>query len=617
MISTIVLPFVFSLAASLALVPACRLVSTRASYMAKPREDRWHQRSVALFGGVAMGVTLLIASIGFGVASQDPVLLVCAMLMFGMGLADDILRLKPSTKLVAQIALASTLVFFNFRLNWVSSLTLDTLLTLVWVVGMTNAFNLLDNMDGLCAGVALIVGAALLVDILPGAAANGVLGQATYLAILLGATAGFLVYNLHPASIFMGDSGSLLLGFSFGAVTLTSGHNGPGRSDVLSIVAAPVLVLLIPIFDTTLVTLSRWFSGRSAAQGGRDHSSHRLVAIGLSERRAVIVLWFLAATGGAIGVALDYLNQGWAALAGVGFLLGMVMLAVYLAGIRVYEEDDASIQKETVTPIIVEFMHKRRVAEVLLDFCLITACYYAAYRMRFEDPEEFMKNFPAFLDSLPVVLAAQLGAFFLVGVYRGVWRHFGMSDTLVVAKGVFFGVATSLVVILFGFRFVSYSRTAFAIYGVLVLIAVTLSRASFRLAGEFVQRQRRSGRRVAIYGAEDAGAAVLSQLFQRSDRVRVLGFIDDDPRKSGSRIAGYPVLGGFSALSLLVTTRSVDLVVIGTQQIGPDRLHNLQQICLSNGVSLSRLRVGLEEIVSDESARPPGPATVINFKSGN
>jgi UDP-GlcNAc:undecaprenyl-phosphate/decaprenyl-phosphate GlcNAc-1-phosphate transferase len=619
MISTIVLPFLCSLAASLALVPACRWASVRAGYVAQPREDRWHRRSVALFGGVAMGVTLLIASIVFGVARQNPVLLVCAMLIFVMGLSDDVVPLKPSTKLVGQIALAAALVFFNFRLNWFASATLDTLLTLIWVVGMTTAFNLLDNMDGLCAGIALIVGAALLIDILPGAAANGVLGQATYLAILLGATAGFLAYNLHPASIFMGDSGSLLLGFSFGAVTLTSGHIGPGRSDVLSIVAAPVLVLLIPIFDTTLVTLSRWFSGRSASQGGRDHSSHRLVAIGLSERRAVLVLWLLAAMGGAIGVALEYLNQGWAALAGVGFLLGMAMFAVYLAGIRVYEEDDASIRKETVTPIIVEFMHKRRVAEVLLDFCLITACYYAAYRMRFEDPEEFMKNFPAFLDSLPVLLAAQLGAFFIVGVYRGVWRHFGMSDTVVIAKGVFFGVITSLAVIIFGFRFVSYSRTALAIYGGLLLIAVTLSRASFRLVGEFVQRQRKSGRRVAIYGADDAGGAILSQLFRQGDRdgVRVLGFIDDDPRKVGSRIAGYPVLGGFSALSLLVTTRSVDMVVIGTQ-LGPDRLHNLEQICSSHGVNLSRLTIKLEEIIVDESARPPAPpATVINFKSGS
>ena len=104
-------------------------------------------------------------------------------------------------------------------------------------------------------------------------------------------------------------------------------------------------------------------------------------------------------------------------------------------------------------------MYKRRVAEVLLDFCLVVMCYYAAYRLRFEDPEDFMKNFPTFTRSLPVIVGAQMVAFFAVGVYRGVWRHFGMMDTLVVARGVFFGAATALLVILGVYRFFAYSRT--------------------------------------------------------------------------------------------------------------------------------------------------------------
>src|SRR5207237_7453455 len=179
--------------------------------------------------------------------------------------------------------------------------------------GMTNAFNLLDNMDGLCGGIAMIVGGSLLISLLPGAGTH-TFALARYLAILLGAVAGFLVYNVHPASIFMGDSGSLLLGFSFAALTLSAEHTTAGRTDVLSIVAGPVLVLLIPIFDTTLVTLSRWVSGRRRSQGGRDHSSHRLVAIGLSERRAVVFLWMLAAVGAVLGVGVGNFGQKWSVL---------------------------------------------------------------------------------------------------------------------------------------------------------------------------------------------------------------------------------------------------------------------------------------------------------------
>src|SRR5262249_43712504 len=208
MVTTIAGRFALALALSLAIVPLCRLAALRVGFVAKPREDRWHRRPVALFGGVGIALVLFSCAAAFGVAAEQPVLFVTALAMFAVGLTDDVLSLKPATKLIAQIALASTLLFFDYRLNWVHSITLDMLLTLVWIVGMTNAFNLLDNMDGLCAGITAIVGAALLIDLLPGAAGTPALSEARYLAILLGATGGFLVYNVYPASIFMGDGGS-------------------------------------------------------------------------------------------------------------------------------------------------------------------------------------------------------------------------------------------------------------------------------------------------------------------------------------------------------------------------------------------------------------------------
>ena len=404
----------------------------------------------------------------------------------------------------------------------------------------------------------------------------------------------------------MGDSGSLLLGFSFAAVTLSGGHLAPGRSDVLSIVAGPVLVLLIPILDTTLVTISRALSGRRAAQGGRDHSSHRLVAIGLSERRAVALLWALAAVGGVLGIGVGNFSQKWSVLlTASAFLIAMALFAAYLAGIRVYDEADVRAKPGAFTPIVVEFMYKRRVAEVVLDFCLVVMCYYAAYRMRFEDPVEFMMNFKMFSRSLPVIVGAQMVAFFAVGVYRGVWRHFGMMDTLVVARGVFFGVVLAMLVILGAFRFFAYSRTVFAIYAVLLLIAVTLSRASFRLVGEFMQRQRQSGHRVVIYGAGDAAGLVIREIVGNGGGdVRISGFIDDDPRKVGIRVMGYPVLGGYSALTILVNAASVDAVVISARTLSPERMNNLETLCSEHNVKLSRLRVAFESLVDADA--PPG-----------
>jgi UDP-GlcNAc:undecaprenyl-phosphate GlcNAc-1-phosphate transferase len=589
-------PFLLALGLSLALVPLCRWLATRMGRVAHPREDRWHRQPVALLGGVAIGLSLFTGAVVFGLGSQVPVLLGCALLMFLTGLIDDLVNLKPSTKLIVQIALGSVLLFFEYRLNWVHSVTIDSLLTLVWVVGMTNAFNLLDNMDGLCAGIALIVGAALLIDLLPGSSGTA-FADVRFLALLLGATGGFLVYNINPASIFMGDSGSLLLGFSFAAVTLSSSHEGAGRSDILSIVAAPLLVLMIPIFDTTLVTVSRLLSGRSAAQGGRDHSSHRLVAIGLSERRAVAVLWLFAAIGGAIGVAVDYLNRSWVSLAALIFLVGMALFAAYLAGIRVYDENDERVREHRLTPIVIDFMYKRRVAEVLLDFCLVAISYYAAYKLRFEDPEDFMKNFAIFSRLLPLVVATQMVAFFVVGVYRGTWRYFGMMDTVVVAKGVFLGAVGAQVIILYAHKFFSYSRSVFVIYSVLLLLAVTLSRASFRLVGEYILRQRQSGQRVVIYGAGDGANLVMREIQNGSEAVRLLGFIDDDRRKIGIRVHGFPVLGAFGALVELIGQGGVDRVVISDARLEGEPLTELRALCSRHGVALTRLTFGLEELV--------------------
>src|SRR4029079_5021365 len=150
-----------------------------------------------------------------------------------------------------------------------------------------------------------------------------------------------------------------------------------------------------------------------------------LVAIGLSERFAVMVLWGLAAVGGSVALVVRYFGETWSIPLAIAFVLSMVIFAVYLGRIHVYSGDTALVQREgTLTPIIVEMMHKRRVAEVLLDFCLIALAYYAAYRLKFE-AEDFLANFQNLYRSLPLVVAIQLLAFFVVGVYRGVWRYFG------------------------------------------------------------------------------------------------------------------------------------------------------------------------------------------------
>ena len=610
--------FLLALCLSLALVPICRVLATRRGFVSLPDRNRWHDKPTPLFGGVAIGLTtfalvftyVLTTSSGEFSDGQGSfvdatgglrqfVLLTCAAVIFVIGLVDDLRELKPFSKVILQIVVASVLLYFDYGLAWTGRLTIDSLLTIAWIVGITNAFNLLDNMDGLCAGVALITGFSLLIGMGP---VSELSLEVVFLVALLGATAGFLVYNFHPASIFMGDSGSLLIGLSLAVLSLGSARLPGGQGNLLSVVGAPVLVLLIPIFDTTLVTLSRLISGRSAAQGGRDHSSHRLVAIGLSQRAAVSVLWALAAIGSVVGITLRYLTIEWSGLLAVIFIVGMVIFAAYLAQIRVYDDDAESlIHAGKITPFVVDIIYKRRIAEVVLDVGLVTIAYYAAYRLRFEG-EELGLFFVLFYETLPFVLAIQIVTLLAFGAYRGVWRYFGWMDVVTFAKAVSVGTVFIVGSIVFVYRFQMntgwFSRSVFLIYAAVLLLLLVGSRASFRVISEWIKRGSQTGERLIIYGAGDGGWAAVGELLNRQNySYRMLGFVDDDRDKRHTRIQGYPVLSDYDGLASLIKNGKVDCVVVSTRRLDAERLDELKHLCVEYGVRLSRLLFDFQHLV--------------------
>ncbi|HEX6164823.1 MAG TPA: MraY family glycosyltransferase [Vicinamibacterales bacterium] len=487
MTEAIVQPFLIAFVLAVALVPLCRRLAFRVDLVAHPRDDRWHRTSIPMLGGIAIGLATFGGSFITGIASEVPVFLGAAMVIFAVGLVDDMLNLKPSTKLVVQLAMASVLVAFDFRLNWVESRLLDSGLTMVWIVGLTNAFNLLDNMDGLCAGTAVVVAMMMVAGLWTGVTRDIAGEEMAFLSLLAGAASGFLVYNFPPASIFMGDCGSLMLGFSLAAMALGSEGVRASRTDVLTVIVAPVFVLLIPIFDTTLVTAARILAGRSPAIGGRDHSSHRLVAIGLSERSAVFLLWGLAAMGGAIGLIVRNTTQGWSLIVGGLFLTLMGLFAVYLARVRVYDDRVAPpVRESRFTPLVNEFMHKRRVVEVIVDFVLIAAAYYFANRWRF-DVEAYAANADNFYGSLPLVVSAQLVSFFVAGVYRGTWHYFVWRHAVTVLKGVALGVSGITLFVIALYDYTADPKMIFVYYAVLVTLFVIASRAALRLFGQLLR----------------------------------------------------------------------------------------------------------------------------------
>ena len=598
------LPFAVAFVVSAVLVALIRAGAVRLGYITVPPHGMHApSKTKARFGGSTVPLTLLICAPAIDAFSSVPVLLACSAALFVFGLASDFFAPKPSTRVVALIAVASIFLFFDRRLHWADSVTLDTVVTVFWIVGVTSAFNLLDNIDGLCGGIALIAGTAFLITVLPVPPGDPRMLQMQYVAVLLGAVAGFLIYNIYPASVALGDAGSLVIGLNMAAMTL---EISPGRgSDLLSIIAVPALVLLIPIADAMFIAVSRMLSTSAAAP--REYSSHRLVAIGLSERKAVGLLWLLAAVSGLIGIIADRSEQGLTGLIAAMFMIALALLAAYLARVRIYEDADPDRLPGAITPFGIESGYRRRLAEVLLDLLLVSVAYYGAYRLRFEGVER-AANFSYFLESFPIILGTQTVALFAVGAYRGMWRYFGISDGVMFAKGVFLGVVTAQAVILYLFRFRDYSLSVFVVYAMLLFLLLVGSRASFRVVTEFVQRQRQVGRRLLIYGAGDRGSlAVRRLLHDPRSAYRILGFIDDDEQKRNVRVHGYRILGGYEQLVDMIMAGGVDAIVLTHESM---RAAGLESLCARYGVALFRLRLEWLELSAPQPSIEPEIASV-------
>jgi UDP-GlcNAc:undecaprenyl-phosphate/decaprenyl-phosphate GlcNAc-1-phosphate transferase len=305
-----------------------RAMARRFGAVDHPRADRWHHRATPTLGGVAIALGFSVPVLAVAPLQEVGPVLALALLATLLGLADDFRHLTPAAKLVGQTVLAAGALAAGCRLGWIGSPVADSLLTLLWLVGLTNAFNLLDNMDGLAAGVALIGASAVLML----AIAHGRSWDVVMLAAYIGATAGFLVFNFPPASIFMGDAGSLFLGFTLALLAVRPGVGLASGGPAAAVV--PLAILSVPIFDTTLVVLVRFMGGRRILAGGRDHSSHRLVAMGLSERGAILALYACAGFGAIAGVSAHMVDSRHAGAIAALFLLGLILFGCRLAQVR-------------------------------------------------------------------------------------------------------------------------------------------------------------------------------------------------------------------------------------------------------------------------------------------
>lgn len=315
--------FAAALAVSLVGTPFARRLAIRIGLVDRPAARKVHRVPVPLMGGVAIWLALVAALMLFTDRFNLPQLgaiLLGGTIVAVTGLVDDRVGLSPYLKLGGQLVATIPLLVAGVRVESTTPWPeVNLALTVLWVVGVTNAVNLLDNMDGLAAGVAAIASGFFLVL----AAASGQFLVASLSAAVAGACLGFLRFNfLAPARIFMGDAGSLLLGFLLAAIGIKLRF----ENDPAVTVLIPLLVLGVPIFDTTLVTLSRLRRKvNPLTAAGRDHLSHRLTLLGLSQREAVMLIAILC---GVLGLAALYLSSA-GRFEAVAVALTVVAAAVY------------------------------------------------------------------------------------------------------------------------------------------------------------------------------------------------------------------------------------------------------------------------------------------------
>jgi UDP-GlcNAc:undecaprenyl-phosphate GlcNAc-1-phosphate transferase len=312
---------VSALVIALGTMPLVRRAAVRWGFIAIPSSRRVHTRPTPLLGGVAIYLGCIAALLAFGDRFYVPQLvgmLVGASLVSFLGIWDDREGLRPLFKLLGQVIAAGILYLTGIQVGFLRQPVLNLAATMLWVVGITNALNLLDNMDGLSGGVATV--ACIFFMLL--AVMSGQYLVASLAAALVGACLGFLYYNFNPASIFMGDTGSLFIGFTLAALGIKLRF--PDNVDFVTWMI-PVVVLGLPIFDTALVVASRLRRGLNPlTTPGKDHVSHRLVLMGATQREAVLMLYLVCC---ALGVVAMFLTQ---ATVLEGYFIGVLLIVVAL-----------------------------------------------------------------------------------------------------------------------------------------------------------------------------------------------------------------------------------------------------------------------------------------------
>jgi UDP-GlcNAc:undecaprenyl-phosphate/decaprenyl-phosphate GlcNAc-1-phosphate transferase len=601
-----------------------------------PNARKVHQTAMPRLGGAAIctsffvSLLLLVAIepslfLNTWLSSAEGISLAAVLLLvLSLGVWDDIEPLTPSQKFTVQWLLSTIIYLAGFRITTISfpfgsqviSIGwLDYPLTMMWMIGITNAINLIDGLDGLASGVATIA----FLTVFPIAVFNGDMGTACLALLLAGALIGFLRFNFNPARIFLGDSGSLFLGF---ALSVLSIHSSAKSSAAFAIIV-PIIALGLPIMDTFLSMARRLLRSflpdqpktesfvlklKSMFQPDKSHIHHRLIARGLSHRNAVLVLYGISCVLGIGAFSLTVINS-----VGASLVLCAVGASTVIGVRQLRYKEMAVLQNGVLLPLYNQPIMNREALQVFFDVAFILVSFAAA-----QFCTGWLYALPAqqeshLLERLAGVSLVQLGVFWGTGLYRGTFRLLGLGDVLRTLKSVGLAVAaTAGAWMVFSLPLRADQIVTLMLDFYFLMTLVVGFRMSYRVLQYLSHQDFHTGRHVLLYGADTSGVAMLERVLESNlTNYTPIGFLDDDATLEGKSLNGYPIFGGHWKLPSLMRTLGVDEIVLCSDAIKAESLRRLRLTAAEYKIPIKKLRVLFEDYHAEERTKAVGHTTAI------
>lgn len=586
---------VVSFILSLLITPLVIKLANLKGWIVKPREDRWNKTPTALMGGIAIFFSFLITILFSSFFYKFNWLIISTFgIMFVIGIIDDLLEVKPIIKLLSQVFCAFILINNGYQFGAGQLEWLGIILTFFWIIGITNSINLLDNMDGLAAGITAII--TLFSAILSYVSSD--YSTAIISLIIFGSTLGFIKYNFNPAKIFMGDAGSLFLGYSLAYLSLSIQKNTHSSSLLLTLLL-PLTLMAIPIFDTTLVTIKRIISGRRIDQGGKDHTSHRLVALGFSEKKAVLILYVITVIWSIVALLFYKINN-------LSFIIPLVSLLIiflsffglFLAYVRVYSEQEESTayyrsrgEKLSNENPVFRFllMNKKIFVGFIFDILAIYSSFIIISLVLKIDFTQ--KNY----EILSIAIFLKLIVFFISNLYKRSWRYSSILDF-----GVYFTSNILASFLLYTIIYFTYGKTVFTnIFFVtdfaLCFILISFIRVIFKLIQETLTLLKNTNNKIVIYGAGDLGYLLTKQLIlNEQSNLKPVAFIDDDKDKLDTKINSIPVCGTIENAKKICVKYEAKTLLIASDKINNEKVEKLKKELEILGIKVGRFSIKID-----------------------